>query len=509
MINLRSIYKRAEEHTRLAIGGLFLALALLIVLQSVFSPSLVVSGVIVLFVLGVTIVRPHYTLGFLAVYLPFESIILKFTPDDVYVFARYFAESLIYVVVLVVAVRWLSGKLKFQQTPLDLTFLLFVLVLLGSALVNLVEPTTAILGLRQILRFMIIFFLVVQLDPSKVFIKQLTLAMFVIVLFQSVLGLLQAVIGEPLDNLLLPSEARTLGSIMLTSGVEQFWDPGSRVFATLGRYDRLGNFLYLFLLIGSGFLFTKKFATDRRLLLLFALGFPALVLTYSRSSWFAFLLGFIFIGLLIKKDKRVLAGLGAFAVLIGLYLGVSGLNVSLITEAPGQSLSERFYESFSYARWRGEYYGLGRTFWFVHTPLDVVAASPILGFGPGQFGGGAAAALHNTSVYEELGLPFGVFGTEGFIDNNWFSLWGESGTFGLLLYLWMFVVLFKMGLTAAREAKDPYTQALGLGLCACLIAVSFNAFTSTLFEIRTSAFYLWLYAGFVFVLLKKEKKQLV
>ncbi len=35
-------------------------------------------------------------------------------------------------------------------------------------------------------------------------------------------------------------------------------------------------------------------------------------------------------------------------------------------------------------------------------------ASPIFGHGPGTYGGGAAAVLGNSKVYDELGLPFGV-----------------------------------------------------------------------------------------------------
>ncbi|MBI4592287.1 hypothetical protein HY733_02455 [Candidatus Uhrbacteria bacterium] len=501
VINLRTVYKRAEEHTALATAGLFLLLGLLIVLQSIFSPALVIAGVLGGCLVILTFLRPHFALGFLAVYLPFESLILKFIPDEVYVFARYGSELLIYLIALVVLVGILSGKKRYRQTPFDLPFVLFVVVLLCSALVNLVSPTVALLGLRQILRFMIVFFLVVQVAPSKIFIKNLTWIMFGIVVFQCLLGIMQAIIGEPLDQFLLPSEARTYGTLTLTSGVEQFWDPGSRIFATLGRYDRFGNFLYLFLLIATAILFTKKlYQKYPWVMWLFVVGVPALVLTYSRSSWFAFLLGFLFIGLVMKHDRRVLAGFGALVVFLMLVLAGSGLNVSLITESPGQTLSERFFETFSLARWRGEYYGLGRVFWFIHTPTDVVAASPILGFGPGQYGGGAVAALHNTKVYEELGLPFGVFGTEGAIDNNWFSLWGEVGTLGMVFYLWFYGGLFVYALNIARTHKDPFVQMLALAVGAMLIGVAFNAFTSSLLEIRTSAFYLWLYAGFLYVL---------
>lgn len=505
VINLRAVYQRAEEHRTLTTVGLCFLLVFLIILQSIFSPQLVLSGILGGGLLVLTFFRPDITLGILAVYLPFESIVLKFIPEDVYVYARYGSEFLIYVVALVVLVRWLSGSKAHKDTPFDLPFFLFVLSLGCSALVNLVPPSITLLGLRQILRFMLVFFLVVQIAPTKSFIQRLTWIMLGVMVFQSMLGIMQAIIGEPLDQFLLPSEGRTYGALTLTAGVEQFWDPGSRVFATLGRYDRLGNFLYLFLLLSTAILFTKKlYKKYAWIVWIFCISVPALVLTYSRSSWFAFLIGFFFIGYVAKRDRRVLGGFVALILALGFILAGSGLRVSLITESPGQTLSERFFESFSLARWRGEYYGLGRVFWYVHTPLDVIPASPIFGFGAGQFGGGAVAALHNTSVYEQLGLPFGIFGTDGAIDNNWFSLWGEAGTLGMGFYLWLYIGLFFYALRTARTHKDPFVQALGYAVCAMLLATGFNAFTSSVLEIRTSAYYLWLYAGFLFVLSQKQ-----
>ncbi len=506
MINLRTVYKQAEEHATLAIFGLFCILGFLIFLQSIFSPAIVLSLLVSAAAIIISFTRPLWILGALAVYIPFESLVLKFVPDDAYFFARYASEALIYVLVFVVFLRIFSGSSKLKQTILDLPFLLFLFALAASAIINFVEPSVAILGIRQIIRFIIVFFLVANLNPSKSFVRKLTIVMFAVVAFEAGLGILQSFVGESLDVLLLPSEAKALGEITLTAGVSQFWDPGSRIFATLGRYDRLGNFLYFFLLIATGFLFTDKIKENKNTILIFFLvSIPALALTYSRASWFAFILGFLFIGVWIKKDRRVIIGLASFLIVIFSYLAISGLTVRYITESPGQTFSERFFESFSYARWRGEYYGLGRLYWFVQTPARVIPASPIFGHGPGQYGGGAVAALHNTTVYENLTIPFGVFGTEGFIDNNWFSIWGESGTLGFGIYIWMIMALFFYSLKVYRSSTDPFIRSLALGFAACLIGVSFNAFTSTVLEIRSLGFYLWLYAGFVFVLHEQEK----
>ncbi|MBI2614179.1 MAG: 50S ribosome-binding GTPase, partial [Gemmatimonadetes bacterium] len=106
----------------------------------------------------------------------------------------------------------------------------------------------------------------------------------------------------------------------------------------------------------------------------------------------------------------------------------------------------------------------------------------------GQFGGGTVAALRNTRVYEQLGLPFGVYGTDGYIDNSWFSLWGETGTLGLLFYLWVYLGLFAYALRLHRRSQDAFTRSLALGFAAAQIGIAFNALLSTLLEIRTSAY---------------------
>src|SRR3989338_11657233 len=117
----------------------------------------------------------------------------------------------------------------------------------------------------------------------------------------------------------------------------------------------------MFLLFASAILYEKPLRILRhRLFPFFALGLPALLLTFSRASWFGFLLGFLFIAVWVHRGRRVLAALVSFILVVTAYVGLTGIHVRFITEAPGQTLVERFYETFSYARRRGGYYGPGR-----------------------------------------------------------------------------------------------------------------------------------------------------
>ncbi|MFA6603580.1 MAG: hypothetical protein WCT10_01905 [Patescibacteria group bacterium] len=475
----------------------------LVVLTSPWKAFAIVAG---LAVFALAFYRPEWVIIFLGALIPFEPFLLKFVSDEIYVYARYFSESLVYMLLLSVAVRLLVRQKRVVATPLDLPFLFFLLVAASSLVINFVSPVTGFLGLRQIIRFVLLFFLVVYLDPDRAFIKRFSYIMLGIVLFQGLLGGLQSLIGGPLDELLIPSERRFFESIQLTTGTTQFWSPGTRVFATMGRYDQLGTFLCFFFLIIVGWLYySQRDKTRQGLLAVLLLAFPGFVMTLSRASWFGFLLGVLVIGGLLMKDVKVRLAFAGFLVVVLAYLGYTGIVVRYLVDYPGQTPIERFFEAFSYERWRGEYYGLGRMFWIVQTPLTVVRSSPLFGVGPGQYGGGAAAALGNTKVYEQLNLPFGVSGTEGYIDNNWFSIWGETGTLGLGFYLWMYIALALVALRVWRRSRLPFTRGLALGYFGCLLAVALQAFLATYLEVRTLAMYLWLYGAFLYVLGRHEK----
>jgi len=506
MNDLHAAYKTSEEFSRSAAFGIFALVSLALVGTIFLSPALVLGSVFAVFAIFATFYKPQITLMALLWYLPFEPFLLKWVPDDVYIYARYFSESIVYLLVGVVFVYILLGKLKYRSTPADLPFILFGIMLLASALINLIAPWSAILGIRQIIRFVLLFFVATALRPSRTWMKRVIAGLFIILAIQIGLGYSQAIVGQGLDDFLIPSETRTSGDIVLTSGTTQFWDYGERVFGTLGRYDRLGTFMALLMLILVASLYEQKKHPSRPIWAwLLVAAIIGISLTYSRSAWIGFILGGLFIAVWAHRDRRIMWAVGITAAVLALYISFTGLVVSRLTEVSDQNLAERFFEAFSYERWRGEYYGLGRMFWIVQTPLEVIPASPLFGHGPASYGGGAVAALKNTEVYDDLSLPFGVYGSDGYIDNNWLSLWGETGTIGLGLYLWAYIALFAMCIRVWRKSDDEFTRTLALGMAGAMIAVAVNAFLATFLEVRTLAPYLWVLLACVAVLGQEEK----
>ncbi len=496
----------ADTKARIAMIVLFAIVGGALFLSLFTSPAVTIALTAGVALIALAWWRPQQVLLGLLAYLPFEPFILKWIPDEVYVLARYGSELVVYMLVASVLLHMFWHEKKWKRSALDAPFFFFLVAIVASVVVNVIDPAIALLGARQLIRFLLLFFVVVQLAPSKQWMKSLLIILITVAGIQVAIGGLQAIAGGSFDAFLLPSERRTLGNIQLTEGTDQFWDPGQRVFGTMGRYDQLGIFLALVFLLTIAFLYDKRLGKQAKIacMVLLALGIPVLVLTYSRSAWFGFLLAFLFYAIFLKKDKRVLWCAMIAPFLLAAYIFGSNLLVNTLTDTPEQTVAERFFEAFSYERWRGEYVGFGRLYWVVETVLTVVPSSPLFGVGPGQYGGGAAAALGNTLVYDRLSLPFGVYGTGGYIDNNWLSLWGELGIIGLGAFLWFYISLFLLCVHTALHHEDKDIRAVAGATAAILVAFSLNAFLATFFEVRTMAPYVWVLCGFVVSRVKSD-----
>ncbi len=465
------------------------------------SPLFVAVLAAAVFLLTLAVKKTEYGILLLAAYMPFEPFILKFVPEEIYSLARYGPEIFLLLLVLILIFKTLiKNNWQLLKTPIDTPLVIFLIITALSMLINLESPYIWLLGLRQILRYVILFYLIICLKPDKKFAKKLLTVLFIIVAIQSVIGVSQAIIGSSADEFLLPDRPGQVGEFNLP-GVEQFWQSGQRIFATLGRYDRLGTFLCFFMLLAFGFLYYKREKKNIWPFLLILLALPTLILTYSRMSWLGFVLGIIIIGIFIKKDKKVIIAVATLLIFLAIYLSVyitaNNLNLKRLEDQPQMALAERILELVSPNSWRWTYHDYGRQYFIVHTITDVVKNYPVLGVGLGRYGSGVAAAMNNKEVYDELGLPFGIQGVDGQIDNNWFSLWGEVGTLGVLAWLAVLISLYIYCFKVYKNTQDSFVKSLALGYLGVMPVVVFQAFLGPYFEVRTISLYLWLFGGLI------------
>ena len=436
--------------------------------------------------------HPHGMLLALLCYLPFETVVVRGLDPISTAICRYGSESVIYVVVASAFARRERGG--------DRRLLLLVGVVaalcVASSVSNRLDLPTAVLGSRQILRFMLLALAASWLNPDDAWLRRAFWALCVVLGFQGLLGLAQATVGEALVLPMMTVSDASLVGVRVREAVEVSWDWNRRVPGTLGRYDRMGHFLSIAMLLVLAVRYQHLRSTRPWLGLLLGVGFLSLVLTYSRASWVCLLLGVATLGVL-HRDRRVLVGLASVVLaVVLLLLSVRGQDLAPTVDHPDQDLRERVLEMFAAERYRGSYRGLGRAYWIVQTPRHVVASAPLLGVGPGRFGGGAASAMGNREVYDALGLPFGVYGTDGYVDNNWLSIVGEIGLLGLLAYLVLLAFLLRLALRL-RGSSSSFDRAVACGFLALLPGFVFGALLATNLEIRTIAPYFWVVAGLV------------
>lgn len=443
--------------------------------------------------------KSEYILYFLMVWFPLESVVLKYTPLEYYSLVKYVPEVVLYGFFVASFFSYFkkTGKL-IPKNPLGKWLFAFLAVALVSLLLNVYSVTIWALGIRQVLRFALVYFVILFLQYDKDVIKRLLLTGGAVMLFESVLAIVQYLSHGAMDRYLFSDDVISVGGNALVGGAEQFWEKGTRVFATLGRYDRLGSLLAVGIVALFPFCL-KSGKEDRRFWYVFCVIGLALILTRSRASWIAAVIGIVTIGVGILHERKVQWALGIAGFLVMAYLGLftlyGGGGVQVV-DKPTQTLAERLLEAVSFRSWKESYEGYGRIFFIINTPRHVIVSSPFFGVGPGNFGGGVAASLLNTKVYDKLKLPFGIENQYGQIDNSWLSLWGEMGTLGLLVWIGFFVSLWNMAKFVYLKGTGD-EKLLALGLLGIIPGIMAMGFFGPYFEFRSLMCYFWIISGVV------------
>ena len=348
-------------------------------------------------------------------------------------------------------------------------------------------------------------------DLSQATVKRLAYWGLAMILLQALVGLVQYLAGGHLDGYLFSSQTVTIGNRAVLGGLEQFWTPGQRIFATMGHYQLLASFLAIGLIMIFPWFYILEDKKKRIILgVVFILMLSALILAYSRAGWLAFILGILVIVKMFIKDKRTIVAFGLGIVLVASYLSVFSLvqgSFGQIVDKPSQGIAERALEAVSFRSWRESYEGYGRIFFIINTPRVVVANHPFFGVGLGNYGGGVAAALLNTDAYDRLHLPFGIQNYFGQIDNNWLSIWGELGTFGVLAWLSLYLSILLSAKYLEKKTKDPFALVWAQGTFGIIIGLMALGFFGPYFEFRTLMFYVWSIVGVLFLFLKQEKNK--
>ncbi|MFH1128075.1 MAG: O-antigen ligase family protein [Candidatus Omnitrophota bacterium] len=223
--------------------------------------------------------------------------------------------------------------------------------------------------------------------------------------------------------------------------------------ASFNHYNDFGSYLVVLLSLIFSILIVKKLKFSYRLsagLLGILLG-VCIIFTFSRGSWLAMFISFIFIAILSRGNIKRLIPVFLLVVVLFL-LPVSHERVFSTFKAGGDSDRFRYW----LAAWK------------------MINEHPFFGMGIGTF-------MANFSKYEPNSYI-------SYAHNCYFQIWAETGIFSLLSFLLFIGAVLFGGIKKVRLTNNPLLMGLVCGFFGLLVHIFFD---TQLYSVQLATFF-WL-----------------
>lgn len=360
---------------------------------------------------------------------------------------------------------------RYEFIPKDVIrlFAVFVFFAAASVIINVVPLAVSVDAVRVIFQPMLFaavtMYLMDDEKTQKTFLRLLIVSTVLIAAF----GIVQYILKLDLG---LWKHAKDTGQFRITS---IFSNPNA-----LGSYF---NMVLAFTV--PAILFGRSI--KGRLLCIGASGviFVALLLTFSRSAWIAFvamMLYFVFVW-----NKKWLLAVPVVAAAMPFVMPASVINRF------ANLLDPTYYQMSS------EYGRLA--FW--GTALEKISENPLIGVGLGTFGD-SVPLRHN--------IPFSTW-----VDNHYLKMGAEIGLPGMLAFIGLLLALFFLAHRLQRyalgkgngdvTASAVQQRILALGVAGAIITMSVQNVTASILESLANAIYFYAFVGILFALLYKRNKE--
>ena len=398
---------------------------------------------------------------FCLLFVPVELHSLEFLPG----FVKYIDELLLVFMAGIILYRIVVKEEKFDPTPLGTPLFVFIGVGLASMVFNRVNPIVGIAGLRAMLQYVILYFVMVHAGLDKEKYRRLITLFLIVAAITVFYGYFQQAIGLEASA---DWEMRRYHQ-----------DIDLRVYSTMENPNTYGAYLVVMMGITLNLFFSYfKFNRLKSIYpgILALLLFWGLVMTYSRMSLLSLLVALVALAFIRFRKYVPLLVLG-------------GIGVLLI-------LPPEFYSRLTFVL-SPEYIELslkGGRLYLMQKSWEVISLSPLLGVGPGMFGG-SVAGIFDSPIYELMDMPYHMN-----LDNFYFQVWTELGTLGFGAFLWLFISIIKQALRAYRQVTDPYWQAVAAGALTVFAGVTFQSLVAGIWEVHQVAAYLWFLAALTYLM---------
>jgi hypothetical protein len=428
----------------------------------------------------------------LAVYTPFETLVLNGVPEPYYMAARFAPQALLFGCTAGVMLRRLwDGRPLWRRNPIDAPLLAFLAASGASFLINRPPLTAALMAYQPFLRFILIAYglaLLVEFDAREA--MRLTRALFAVAAAVSCIGIAQSLFPDALNPPLVPHRGEHGDYVIGGFSQPAAYETGYQVFATLGRYNVCGLYLAFFFVLSLPFWVAYP-RFRGQLCALYAVLLPCVYLTSARVA-------FLFVG---AGVLTLLALHGRWRYAVALPAGAAVLALLALPSArfvgyEEATTLERMLEVFDpfYLAVASRF---GRLYFILRFPLELFSMGTLvvlLGFGPGTLDW-RSLERYGLAPLDALNVPPET--ARGISDVNWSYILGQAGWVALAAVLWMCWRLGCAGWRVRREHPSLPVRCLAEGFVAVLVAHCAAAFFAPVWEWRPTSLYLWLYAGLV------------
>jgi putative inorganic carbon (HCO3(-)) transporter len=406
----------------------------------------------------VILFKPEYGILLLPLFVGLDFIIKTYTNG----LFGIWDEVLFLLLLSAILIRRVIQKKKFLQfTSIFYPVLLFFLAgLLSISLSPHVTFMQGIEGIRSVLQPFIVFIIIINSEINHKTARFLLFLSLLVAVGAALFGLYQYLAGVASPP----------------NWVDKDLEVGlSRAFSILGSPNAFAAYCVLFAPISLGFLMQPNSSKTQKtiFLLCFLFLFIGILTTLTRAAWLAFIPALFLFGLLAKQTKIVIPLL--------ILLVCSIFVVTPIRQRFTNFFTEKYQEK-SEGGGRAYRWGLAK---------EIFEESPILGRGPGSFGG---AVAYRAQAFKGL-----------YVDSYFLEILSNYGLIGILLFLWILLECFRNLIYYAYQSVDSRSQMVGYGILSGLFGFLIHNGTENIWEIIPLAVQFWFLVGIAVLILKKEE----
>jgi len=446
-----------------------------------------IGGYLVSCLVGFLIIQDNPFLLLMSLSLPFGIILFTNPKISFYVimFSVFFADwfmnlgwippemtllpevTLVILFIRVVIIRAMDRK--FIKTPLNLPILFLVSWGLISMLVNSQNIVTTMIGFRYDFKYVLMFFLLINLNPEEKFFKRMIFTLIVLLLIQIPVALVKLTI----------------------------YGQGEWAIGTYGIH--IGTYSTILPLIAiSIFLGFFIFENPRLHYIFFCLLF-FLFAIIGRKRAFVFFMVLLFLFLFSQFGKKNFAKFSFLAPII--VIGALAC-VYFIPELNPAFQNPRHLVDFSvsYSTDRnvetGSAIGRSSALLMMYNVSTENLKNFLVGFGPGTMAPTYFKEFERNRL-KEFNIDYG--GSQVLV------MCLEYGWMGALLFLGLFIPLFRVSQKFFASTTDNYWKAISFGFKGILFSYLMGAFYSVIFRLDLSAFIFWFFAAAICCLAQQKE----